>query len=429
MNTSKPDSNTSTHTLNASKSRRASVWTLVFVLGISFGLLLGQFQRADGTFSVQAGLDFFAGKAGEARIDDSTFSTIWERIHEAYVTQPVDDSALLYSAVSGMVAGLGDPYSVYFNPDDAKDFLSEIHGEFSGVGAQIDSKDGYITVVAPQPESPAEKAGIRAGDRILFVDGVDVSGMSVSEVVDRIRGDKGTTVKLTLWRVEMAEPFEISIVRDTIQIASVKWEWLQEKKIAHIAVSSFSDDTVALFADALGTIVTEHSAGVIIDLRNNPGGYLQGAVDIASTLLDKGSPVLYEQHADGTEKVYSTEDNPTLSTTPIVVLVNEGSASAAEILAGALKDHNRAVLIGTTTFGKGSVQEVKNFSDGSLLKLTIAHWLTPNRSLIQDTGVAPHYIVDSTEEDSTNGRDPQLDAAQLFLTDRSAFDSQFTENK
>lgn len=434
MNTLNTDSEISTPTspVLVPSARRRSLrflGVLIFIFGFSTGILFAQFQRVDGTLSIQAGIDALSGKAGDIGIDTKTIPTVWDHIHDSFVNQPVDDKALIYNAIAGMVAGLGDPYSAYFTPEEASSFLSEIHGEFSGIGAEIASKKDRITVVSPLPDSPAEKAGVRAGDHVLLVDGVDVTAMSVSEVVSRIRGEKGTTVTLVMQRDGVNEPLEFAIVRDTIQIQSVKWSWMSDARIAHIEVSSFSDDTIPAFQEAMDTIVAEQAEGIVLDLRNNPGGYLNGAVDLTAQFVEKGSVVLYERRADGSEKSYTTDMQPASTAIPLVVLINEGSASAAEIVTGALKDLGRAQVIGETSFGKGSVQDVKTFQDGSLLKLTIAHWLTPNKTVIQDTGVVPTYTIEMTAEDFSQDRDPQLDAARLFFRDNAAFDAQFTSKE
>lgn len=432
MNALNNDSKPSMPTLHAlsetrmTKKPRRYLGLFLFVAGLCSGVLVAQFTKPDGTFSAQAGVDALTGVAADTHVDAGLISQIWEQVHQDYVNKPIDDDKMIYTAIQGLVAGLGDQYSVFFPPTDAESFLSEIQGQFEGIGAEIGLKKERMTVIAPLPDSPAEKAGMRAGDHILAVDGTDVGGMSVSEVVALIRGEKGTIVKISLSRQDSDEVVELEITRDTIQVQSVKWAMLPDTHIAKIEISSFSDDTVQAFQKAVGEIVVQNPSGVILDLRNNPGGYLDAAVDVAGSFLAKGDTVLIEQHGDGQEKEYRTDTEPTLGTLPVVVLVNQGSASAAEILAGALKDQGRATLLGETTFGKGSVQDVKRFADGSLLKLTIAHWLTPNKTLIQDTGIDPDHTVTMAADDFSNDRDPQLDAAKLFLTDRAAFDTQYT---
>jgi carboxyl-terminal processing protease len=334
---------------------------------------------------------------------------------------------MFYGALAGMVSGVDDPYSVFFDPEASKEFMSEINGNFDGIGAEIGLKDEEITVIAPIAGSPAETAGLRADDHILAIDSADTASMTVNDAVSAIRGDKGTNVTLIVERDGEAAPISITITRDTIHIDSVKSEMVtvSDKKLAVITVTHFNSDTTAKFQEAMNAVLLEQPAGVVLDLRNNPGGYLDAAVDMVSKFLPEGSTVLYEQSSDQTQKPYNTSGASPLEHMPTVVLINGGSASASEIVSGALQDTEAATLIGETSYGKGTVQNVENFDDGSTLKLTVARWLTPNKHQIDKVGIHPDYEVVLTNDDYANKRDPQLDAAKLFLTDRTTFDSTY----
>jgi carboxyl-terminal processing protease len=240
--------------------------------------------------------------------------------------------------------------------------------------------------------------------------------------VKKIRGAKGTTVKLLLQRGD-EEPFELTIARDRIHVDSVTSETLNvgDKRVVHVTINQFNNDTYTLFSGIATQISIDRPDGVILDLRNNPGGYLDAAVDVLSEFVDDGSPAVYERKSDGKDIPYTTNGSPALAGMPTVVLMNAGSASASEIVAGALQDYKKATVIGTTSFGKGTVQDVRNYSDGSTLKLTIAQWLTPQKKAIDKTGVIPEFYKENAKDDYSNNRDPQLDAAKLFFSNNTEF--------
>jgi carboxyl-terminal processing protease len=353
-------------------------------------------------------------------VDFGAFWDIWKTVKERYVEEPPSDVDMYYGAVSGMVGSLGDPYSVFFDPKVAAKFATELEGEFEGIGAEIGIKHEQLTIIAPLPGTPAERAGIKAGDKILGIDDVDTLGMSVEDAVSRIRGDKGTKVKLHITREGFKEPKEIEITRDTITVESVKWSFVTDKKsgkrFARITVSHFNERTLAKFNEAVRALLLEDVDGIVLDLRNNPGGFLDTAVDMAGEWVSH-DVIVVEKFSDGTKKNYASDGGARLSEIPTVILVNGGSASASEIVAGALQDYGKAKLIGEKTFGKGSVQDYTEFEDGSALKLTVALWLTPKGRSINKEGIAPDVEVEMTPEDYDAEKDPQLDKAiELLVT-------------
>ena len=344
------------------------------------------------------------------------FWEVWNKIQNNYIDRPIGETKLLYGALNGVVASLKDPYSIFLEPEPAKEFSNDLSGKFEGIGAEIGMRDGILTIISPLPESPAEKAGLRAKDRVTQIDGVTTENMSLNEAVLNIRGEKGTTVNLKIYREADNKFHDIPIMRDTIKIVSVTWE-MKEDNIAYIKVTNFNQDTDSRFRAAANELLLKNPKGIILDLRSNPGGYLDRAVDMASYWLDAGQTVVKEEFANALEnKSYSAHNETLFKGYPTVVLVNGGSASGSEIVAGALQDHGVATLVGETTFGKGSVQSLEDLSDGSALKLTIARWLTPNGRQINVTGIEPNEVVELTEEDYKEGRDPQLDKALEILT-------------
>lgn len=364
---------------------------------------------ASGTIEfVNDGLDLSGGT-----VDFELFWDTWHLIKDRYAKQPVDEKKMFYGALMGMVASLGDPHSVFLEPVASEEFAQELSGKFEGIGAEIGIKKGNLVVIAPLPDSPAEKAGLMAGDRIIGIDEIDTTGMAIDDAVSRIRGDKGTKVKLHILRGTESEPRVFEIVRDTIAVQSAKISYATSpkgKKLAVIKISHFNGDTFDRFLDGVTQIVARDVDGIVLDLRNNPGGYLDASVLMLGEWVP-GEIAVSERYSDGSTEDHRANGRGRLKDIPTVVLVNGGSASASEIVAGALKDHGKAVLIGTKTFGKGSVQDLVELDDGSSVKLTIAEWLTPKGANINVEGIAPDFEVDRTEEDYENDEDPQTDAA------------------
>jgi carboxyl-terminal processing protease len=312
-----------------------------------------------------------------------------------------------------MVYSLEDPYTTFLTPKENKDFQESINGTLEGIGAELTLRDGMITVVSPLKGSPAKKAGIQPEDVILKVNGENIQDFSLEQVVMRIRGPKGSKVKLTLGRKGQSEPFDVEILRETININSVDWKMIDG--IAHIELNQFGGKTRGEFTKAISEIQLKRPKGVILDLRYNGGGYLDGAVDIASEFMEKGKVVSVKKRNPIEDEVTYVTGKARMATVPMVVLINKGSASASEIVAGAIRDNGRGTIIGETSFGKGTVQEVQNLIDGSSLRITIAKWFTPSNVNISKVGITPDKEVKRTIEDIKANKDPQLDAAVEFL--------------
>lgn len=344
------------------------------------------------------------------------FWEAWNLVHENYVDQPVDDVALMRGAISGMMEALGDQHSSYMNPEDYEQANSSLEGEYEGIGAYVDTTTDYLTITSPIPGSPAEEAGLLPGDQVVAIDGEDMTGIDAELARLRVLGPAGSTVRLTVFREGEDGLLEFDIVRAKITIASATGEML-DNDIAYIQVTTFGSKTMPELEAALKDLMAQNPKGIILDMRNNGGGYLQTAVEVTSQFVDEGV-VLYEQYGDGRRTTYDVLPGgmATDSTIPMVVLINEGSASASEIVAGALQDLGRAKLVGTVSYGKGSVQNwIPLSGDNGAVRVTIAKWLTPNEKTIHEIGLTPDYPVELTAEDREADRDPQLDEAIKIL--------------
>lgn len=359
------------------------------------------------------------GQPGD--VDFTPFWKTWNTLNEKYVSASTTASTStnqdrVWGAIEGLTASLGDPYTVFFPPVESKLFESDIRGNFEGVGMEILSQEGAITVIAPLKGSPAEKAGMAAGDRIIRIDGKETSNMSTEEAVQLIRGPRGEEVKLTVFRNDVEQPFEVTIVRDVIDIPTINTQDIGNG-IFVIELYSFSANSPNLFRGALRQFIESGDDKLILDLRGNPGGYLEASIDMASWFLPAGRVVVREDFGGGKdEKVYRSKGYDIFNDNlKFVILVDEGSASASEILAGALSEYGKATLVGEKTFGKGSVQELVSITPETSLKVTVARWLTPNGLSISETGVVPDIAVDMTLEDARAGRDPQLAKAIEYL--------------
>lgn len=352
--------------------------------------------------------------------EDINFSLFWEAYHklqEKFVNkEKFDVQEIIYGAISGMVKSLEDPHTVFFPPEDTKRFIEDVQGSFEGVGMQIDIIKGQLQVIAPLKGTPADKAGLRAGDKIMKVDGNPTADLIIEEAVDLIRGPRGSEVVLTIYREEWEKTRDISVIRGNIDIPSLEWE-LKDEDIAYIKLYHFTQRAGFDFGRVAFEILDGPATKIILDLRNNPGGYLEIAQDIAGWFLREGEIVVIEDFGDGNEIEYRAQGNGMFLDYKIVVLINKGSASGSEILAGALRDNRGILLIGDTSFGKGSVQQLEELRGGSSLKITVANWLTPNRQLISDVGLEPDIKVEMTEEDYEEDRDPQLKRAIEVIKD------------
>lgn len=353
-----------------------------------------------------------------AEVDFGAFWDVWNILNEKYVGTSTDDQARVWGAIKGMTESLGDPYTVFFPPVEAEIFQTEISGNFEGVGMEVGVRDGRLLVVTPIKGTPADRAGVKAGDFILKIDDRDAATLSTDEAVKLIRGKAGTVVKLTLSRPGVDAPVVLSITRAKIDIPTIETS-IKGENVFVISLYSFNANSASLFRQALRDFVNSGSHKLVLDLRGNPGGYLESAVDMASWFLPSGKVIVKEEFRGGEEgddyrsKGYDIFDD----SLEMVVLVDEGSASASEILAGALKEHGVAELVGTTTFGKGSVQELVPITGGTSLKVTIAKWLTPNGHSISEQGIEPDYVVEMPDNPKP-GEDPQMAKALELLSAR-----------
>lgn len=358
--------------------------------------------------------------AGEATPNElqQLFTPFWETwtlVHEQYVDQPVDDVALMRGAIRGMLEALGDDHTSFMDPQEFEDANAGLAGNYEGIGAYVDTTGDYLTVISPIKGSPAEAAGLRAGDKIIAIDGEDMTGINPELARRKVLGPAGSQVILTIVREGEDEPLDVPITRAQITIASVEYE--MKGDIAYIQLNTFGDTTSQELRDALKELMAQNPKGLILDLRNNGGGYLRTSVEVLSQFIKKGEVALYEQYGDGNRDTFETLGGGLAIDIPMVVLINEGSASASEIVAGALQDYERATLVGVKSYGKGSVQNwIPLNSNEGAVRITIAKWLTPKERTIHKVGLEPDIAVELTTEDREAERDPQLDKALELLS-------------
>lgn len=348
----------------------------------------------------------------EVNFDFKLFWDTYDLVSKKYIDKgSIDPQKLYYGAIQGMVAAIGDPYTTFLPPEQQRVAKEELGGSFEGVGLQLGyNKDKRLVVIAPLKGTPAEKAGVKPGDLILKINDKDTISLSLPEAVGLIRGSRGTTVKLTLFSNSGDKPKEITITRDTIIVKSVEFEIKKTptgKNIAYIRLSRFGEKTKSEWEKAVSAVLDEEVDGVVLDVRNNPGGFLEGAVYIASEFFDSDKVVIKED-AKGERQTFSVSRSGRLTKTPLVVLVNRGSASASEIVAGAVQDRKRGKLVGETTFGKGSIQSAEDLPQGTGIHITTDKWLTPTGKSVTNTGLAPDIKI---EEDDDQKKDAQLDKA------------------
>lgn len=353
----------------------------------------------------------------EKEVDISLLWSVWKLMTKYYIApEKLQTQPLLYGAIEGLVNAVGDPYTLFMPPQENKEFRQSLNGTLQGIGAELTQRENNIVVVAPLKGSPAEKAGLLPQDIITQVDSKSIEGFSLGDAVERIRGPKGSTVILTVTRKER-ETVDISIVRDEITVPSVEAE-IKEfdgKRFGYIALNRFGDTTTQEFGSSVRNQISDNIDGMIIDVRFNGGGYLDTAIDLSSMFLKKGK-IVSVAHRQGEPTHHYVKGNPIAGDIPLVILINEGSASASEILAGALQDNQRATVIGKQSFGKGTVQEVFDLAGGTSIRITTARWLTPNGKDLGKEGVHPDIEVDRTMEQIQAEQDPQLDAALEFLS-------------
>lgn len=351
------------------------------------------------------------------QINFDLYWEVWNKLKSNYVdTNRLSDQDLFYGSLRGLAAATEDPYTVFMDPEEAKEFADDLTGSFEGIGAEIGFRHDIPTVISPLDGMPAQKAGLMPGDKIYAVNSEPTIGLSLNAIVRKIRGPKDTDVVLTIIRGQES-PQDITITRSVIVTKSVKSE-MRSDGLFLIKISSFNADTENLFNEAIKEILLENPRGIILDLRNNPGGYLETAVTLASEWVEEG-PLVAEQFNNNRRSEYPAHGRARLANFPTVVLVNAGSASASEILAGALRDYKKATIIGEKTYGKGSVQSLSDLKGGATLKITVAKWLTPAGDYINDSGLEPNMIVEMNMDDVNNNRDPQLDKAVELLLEKN----------
>ena len=380
-------------------------FTAIFVIGFFFGQ------------STQINASTLLLFNENSKTDDlfSPYLEAWEIVHDQYLEQPVNDIDLMHGSIQGMMESLGDPYSAYLDPEQFREQNAPLEGEYTGIGAWVDTSGEFLVIVSPMPNSPAEDIGIKPGDVVKKIDNQDVTNLDPSLVLRKILGPADTQVLITVTREGEPDLLEFEITRAVISIPSVESELINEH-IGYIRLYTFGVNSYDDFSLAVTQLLGQGADNLILDLRNNTGGYVDSAIDITSIFLEE-KVVLIEEWGDGTTKDYLTSKDPIALDTPLYILVNKGTASASEITAGALQDYNRAILIGTTTFGKGLIQNwIPLKGDNGAIRISIAHWLTPYGRQIQDLGLTPNIEIEFTETDYYNGIDTQLEKAIEVIT-------------
>ena len=347
------------------------------------------------------------------------FWQVWSLVHEEYVDQPLDDKALMRGAINGALEAIGDPQTSYMDPDEYMQANIPLIGSYEGIGAWVDTDGEYLIIISPMPGSPAERAGMKPGDEVVAIDGEDMTGVDGNIVIRKVMGPAGSTVLLTVRRADVPDLLEFEVVREQIEVSSVESEMLEDG-IGYVQILSFSGETISELRSALRELLEEEPSGMILDLRGNGGGFLDSAIDVSSEFIAEGL-ILTEKFGDGVEETYDSSGKGLATDLPLVVLINAGSASASEIVAGAIQDYERGVLVGETSFGKGSVQFWLELDDDEgALRVTVARWYTPEGRLIDQEGLLPDFEVILTEEDFEAETDPQLDKAIEVLLEMIA---------
>ncbi len=390
---------------------------VVIIFTFLFGLQIGKLSTGGETGSGQKLSSFIDSTLPSSRPKLSLFWDVWDRIHTDYVDPDVLKSdALIYGAIKGMVASLGDPYTVFMDPEETKSFKSNLQGTLEGIGAELSVKDKNLVIMSVLKNSPAQKAGLKTGDIILKINDEGASDMTIYQAITKIRGEKGTPVKLLIFRKDKGDPFDVTITRDTIQLDSITFED-KGGGLFYIGLHQFTDSTKMEFDDAIAKIILKDPKGIVLDLRNNGGGYLEVAIDVLSELLTGEKQVVTIRKRNMKDDVKrSTTGSARLANIPLVVLINGSSASASEIVAGAVQDLKRGTVLGEKSYGKGSVQEIEdNLEKSASMRITIAKWLTPLGRSIDKIGISPDTVVRLSEDDMKKDKDPQLDAAMRLL--------------
>lgn len=388
----------------------ATLIILIFGLGCFwFGFSNG--QKTTKNISITGAENITDGMPSSTSADFGVFWQAWQDVNDLYLRNPdITNKDKMYGAINGLVQSLNDPYSEFFSPVDSKQFMENVTGDFGGIGAELGmSTSSQIVVISAIKDTPAANIGLKTGDIIVKINGTSTQNMNLDEAVGMIRGKEGTPVTLTIFRTGWDNTKDFTIVRANIKIPTVDFE--MKGDLAHISLYSFNQDAEELFYQALQKAANANAKGIILDLRGDPGGYLEVAVDLSGYFLKPGTLVVKEVGRSVPEQDFKSSGNGALDNIPMVILIDGGSASASEILAGALHDNRGIKLIGEKSFGKGTVQEVQSLSDGSSLKITVAHWVLPSGRILDHDGLVPDYPVAITEQDIKNKVDPQLEKA------------------
>ncbi len=387
--------------------------TIILIIAICFtsGFLLGQFSARLTSAS------FLNSSRPELEKLFKPYFQAWDAVHNQYVNQPVDDVALMRGSIRGLMYGLGDPHSSYMDPDEYQQQNAPLEGEYTGIGAWVDTSGEYLVIISPMPNSPAEKAGLKSGDVVIAIDDQDMTGINPELVLRKIWGPAGSQFQTTISRKGVTEPLVFKVTRAVIEIPSLTSELLKGN-IAYVRLYQYSQKADKEFRSAFQELLKSKPSALIFDLRNNTGGLVETAIQITSEFIRDGT-VMIEESGDGKKQIYTSRGNGMALDIPLVVLVNNGSASASEITAGAIQDYQRGLLVGETTYGKGLVQNwIPLQGENGAIRVSIARWLTPNGHQINKNGLTPDIIVGMTEDDYKAGRDPQRDKAVEILLEQ-----------
>jgi len=404
----------SSYLINESASAPKILGIVILILFVfTLGWHVGANQERQKSIDISNNSSNSISTSGE-KVDMKLFWDVWGILASKYVDpQALDFREMVYGSIKGMVYSLNDPYTTFLTPKENKEFQNSLEGTLEGIGAELTLRNDLITVVSPLKNSPAKKAGLQPEDVILKIDGVDVNEYTFEQAVMKIRGPRGSKVILTISRKGHNEPIDLTITRETINVSSVEWKMIEG--IALIELNQFGTKTKDEFSKTISEMLPKRPKGIILDLRYNGGGYLDGAVDIVSEFIEKGKVVSVKKRNPEEDEVIYVNGKARVANTPLVVLINKGSASASEIVAGAIQDYGRGKILGEQSFGKGTVQEVENLIDGSSLRITVAKWYTSNNNNISEVGIKPDIVVERSVDDMSSNKDPQLDAALEYL--------------
>jgi carboxyl-terminal processing protease len=403
---------------------------VIFTMIVVFcsGLMVAWFNPEQGQFLISYIMPSASPSTTQSLPEDKSNDTTlkdlfvpfwqaWDIVHAEYVDQPVDDTKLMQGAISGMMDSLGDPHTSYMNPLEYEQISTPLEGSYEGIGAWVDTTGDYLTIISAMPGSPAEEVGLQPDDIVLAVNGKDMTGVDGDLVLKEVKGPADTEVTLTIGRESVEAPFDVVITRREIEVPSLESRMLEDN-IAYIGLYTYGLQTPDELKTALTTLLANNPDGLILDLRNNGGGYLDSAIEILSEFITKDQVLMYEEMGDGTRKTYSSIEGGLATEIPLVVLINGGSASASEITAGAIQDYERGTIVGEQSYGKGSVQIwTALYDEQGAIRVTVARWLTPKERQINSIGIKPDVEVTYTEEDFNAGIDPQLDKAIQILKD------------